>query len=42
MVWLAACIYALDHMEKSSRAKEMVLTYEELRRLCLLAARSMD
>ncbi len=42
MVWLAACNYALGHMKKSSRGKEMVLSYEELRRLCLLAARSMD
>jgi len=30
----------IGHLEKSDRGQEMVFTYEELRRLCLLAAQS--
>lgn len=30
----------LGHLENGDRGEEMVFTYEELRRLCLLAAQS--
>ncbi len=32
----------LGQMEKSDRSEQVVFTYEELRRLCLLAAPSFD
>ncbi len=32
----------LGHLERSERSEQMVYTYEELRRLCLLAAPSVD
>ncbi len=32
----------LGQMEKKDRSEQMVFTYEELRRLCLLAAPSFD
>jgi hypothetical protein len=33
-------VCGLGHLESGDRGEEMVFTYEELRRLCLLAARS--
>ena len=30
----------IGHLEESARGQEMVFTYEELRKLCLLAAQS--
>jgi hypothetical protein len=36
--WLSG----LGQVEKNDRSEEMVFTYEELRRLCLLAAPSFD
>ncbi len=30
----------IGHLEENDRGQEMVFTYEELRRLCLLAAQS--
>jgi hypothetical protein len=30
----------IGHLEENARGQEMVFTYEELRRLCLLAAQS--
>ena len=33
-------VSGLGHLENSDRGEEMVFTYEELRRLCLLAAQS--
>jgi len=32
----------LGQLEKNDRSEQMVFTYEELRRLCLLAAPSFD
>ena len=32
----------LGQLEKDERSEQMVYTYEELRRLCLLAAPSFD
>ncbi len=32
----------LGHIERNQREERMVYTYEELRRLCLLAAPSVD
>ncbi len=32
----------LGHLEKNESTEQMVFTYEELRRLCLLAAPSVD
>ena len=33
-------ISGLGHLEEGDRGEQMVFTYEELRRLCLLAAQS--
>jgi hypothetical protein len=33
-------VSGLGHLEDGERGEEMVFTYEELRRLCLLAAQS--
>jgi len=33
-------ISGLGHLEKGDRGEQVVFTYEELRRLCLLAAQS--
>ena len=33
-------VSGLGHLENSDRGEEMVFTYDELRRLCLLAAQS--
>ncbi len=33
-------ISGLGHLEQGDRGEQMVFTYEELRRLCLLAAQS--
>jgi len=33
-------ISGLGHLEKDDRGEQVVFTYEELRRLCLLAAQS--
>jgi hypothetical protein len=33
-------VSGLGHLEDGDRGEEMVFTYEELRRLCLLAAQS--
>jgi hypothetical protein len=33
-------VSGLGHLENGDRGEEMVFTYEELRRLCLLAAQS--
>ena len=35
-----SCLSGIGHLEESVRGQELVFTYEELRRLCLLAAQS--